>query len=114
MTRGMDFRGSTSSAVTKLLSSERGTDTFSDVSSSGFSDGFSVVADFVAGDPVISVDTDDVVVARSTQPNDPSKLSSSEEVSMPTRAILILPKPSLRSCVAFLSTWEANSSKCKP
>ena len=114
MTRGMDFRGNTSSAVAKLLSSEEGTDAFSDVFSSGFSDGFSVAAGFVAGDSVISVETDDVVVSRLTWPKNPSKISSSEEVSMPTRAILILPKPSLWSCVAFLSKWEANSSKCKP
>ena len=114
MTRGMNFRGNTSSTAAKLLSSEGGTDTFSDVSSSGFSDGFSVVAGFVAGASVISVETDDAVVSRSTQPKDPSKISSSEEVSVPARAILILPKPSLQSCAAFLSKWEANSSKCKP
>ena len=66
VTRGMDFTGNRSSAVAKLLSSERGTDTSSDVSSSGFSDGFSVVADFVVGVSVISVRIDDVVVMRST------------------------------------------------
>ena len=54
MTRGMDFRGNISSAVAKRLSLEGGTD----ISSSGFSDGFSVA--------VISVETDDVVVSRST------------------------------------------------
>ena len=64
MTRGMDFRGNTSSAVAKLLSSEGGTDAFL-VSSSGISDGFSVVAGFVIGTSVISVETDDVVVSRS-------------------------------------------------
>ena len=35
-------------------------------SSSGFSDGFSVVADFVVGASVISVGADDIVVSRST------------------------------------------------
>ena len=63
MTRGMDFRGNTSSAVAKLLSSERGTDASSDVSPSGISNDFSVVADFVVGAPVISVETGDIVVS---------------------------------------------------
>ena len=66
MTRGMNFRGNTSSAVSKLLSSERGTDAFSDVSPSGVSNDFSVVVDLVVGASVISVETDDVVVSRST------------------------------------------------
>ena len=92
MTRGMDSRRNTSSAEAKLLSLEGGTDVFSDVSSSGVSDGFSVIAGFVTGTSVISVETDDVVVSGSTRPKDPSKISSSEELSMPVRVILILPK----------------------
>ena len=40
MTRGMAFRGNTSSPEAKLLSLEGGTNIFFDVSSSGFSDGF--------------------------------------------------------------------------
>ena len=65
MARGMDFRGNRSSAEAKLLSLEGGTDIFSDVSKSGISDAFSVVAGFVTGTSVISVETDDVVVSRS-------------------------------------------------
>ena len=56
MTRGMDFRGNTSSAVAKLLFSERETDTSSDVSPSGISNDFSVVVDLVEGASVIPVE----------------------------------------------------------
>ena len=66
MTRGMDFRGNTSSAVARLISSKRGTDTSSDVFPSGISNDFSVVVDLVVGASVISVEMDDVVVSRST------------------------------------------------
>ena len=58
MARGMDFNGNTSSTVARLLSSEGGTDVFSDVSSSDCSDVFSVT--------VNSVEIDDVVVFKST------------------------------------------------
>ena len=71
-----------------------GTDVFSD----SCSDGFSVAVDFLTG---ISVEADDVDTFKSTHPKDPSKISSREEVSVPARAILILPKPSQWSCAAF-------------
>ena len=76
---------------------------FSDGSSSDISNDFSVVVGFVTGTSVISVGTDDVVVSRSTRPKDHSEISSSKEVSVPARAILILPRPSLQSCAAFFS-----------
>ena len=101
MTRGMDFRGNTSSAEAKLLSLEGGTDIFSAVSSSGFSDGFSVADGFMTDTSVISVETDNVVVSRLTGPKNPSKISSSKEVFMPTRAILILSRPSLQAAWLF-------------
>ena len=82
--RGIDFKGNMSSADAKLLSSEGGTDVFSDV----FSDGFSVTVVFLTG---ISVEADDVDTSKSKCPKDPSKISSREEVSVPTRVILILP-----------------------
>ena len=82
ITRGMDFNRNTSSAEARLLSSEGAAGTFS----SGSSDGFSVVVGFQAG---VSVEMDEMVV--------PSKITSSEEVSVPARAILILPRPSLHS-----------------
>ena len=63
MTRGMDFKGNTSSADAKLLSPEGGTDVFSDVSSNGFSDGFSVAVGFMTG---ISVEADNVDTFKST------------------------------------------------
>ena len=65
MTTGMDFSGNTNSAEAKLLSSIGRTDVFSDGSSSGISNDFSVVVGFVTGTSVISVGTDDIVVSRS-------------------------------------------------
>ena len=57
----------------------------------GVSDVSSAVVDFLAD---FSVEADDTDVSKSTCPKDPSKISKREEVSVPTRAILILPKPS--------------------
>ena len=105
--RGMDFNGNISSAEVRLLSSGGATDAIS----SGSSGSFSVVVGFWAG---VSVEMDDVVVLRSKWPKVPSKISSSEEVSVPARAILILPRPSPQSWAAFFSKWEANSSICVP
>ena len=85
----MDFKGNTSSADAKLPSSVGGNKVFptaSDVSAGDFS-----VVDFLIG---ISVETDEVVVSRSTHPKDLSKLSCKDEVLEPAKAILILPKPS--------------------
>ena len=47
------------------------------------------------------METDDVVVSKSTHPKDPTKFSSKEEVLVPARAILILPKPLQQSCETF-------------
>ena len=84
------------------------------VSSSGFSYGFSVAVGFMTAIYGISVETDDVVVSRSTHPKDPSRISNKEDILVPARTILILPRPSWQSCRAFLSKWEVNSGKCKP
>ena len=54
------------------------------------SDGFSVTVGFLTG---ISVEADDVHTSKSTQPKDPSKFSGREEVSVPARAIFVLPNP---------------------
>ena len=94
--RGIDFKGNTSSVEVKLPSSVGVTEAFPGASDV-FTGDFSAVVDFLIG---VSVETDDVVVSKSTCPKDPSKNSSKEEVSVPARAILILPKP---SCAAFLS-----------
>ena len=56
---------------------------------SGASDVFPDVFDFLA---CVSVEADDTDVFRSTCPKDPSKISNREEVSVPARTILILPK----------------------
>ena len=97
--RGIDFKGKTSSAEAKLHSSVGGTEAFPGASDV-FTGNFSAVVDFLIG---VSVETDDVVVSKSTQPKDPSKNSSKEEVLVPARTILILPKPSQWSCTVFLS-----------
>ena len=81
----MDFRGNTSSADAKTPSSEGMIETFS-----GTSDVFSALVDFCADFPVEADDTD---VSKFTCPKDPFKISNREEVSVPKRAILILPKP---------------------
>ena len=97
--RGIDFMGNTSLADAKLLSSEGGTDVFSDGFSDSFADGFSATVAFSTG---ILVEADGIDTFKSTCPKDPSKISSKEEVSVPARAILILPKPSQQSCAGFL------------
>ena len=89
MTRGMDFRKNTSSADAKPPSQEGMIDVFSGASDV-LSGVFSAVVDFCAD---YSVETDDADVSKLTCPKDPSRISSREEVSVPARAILILPKP---------------------
>ena len=81
--RGIDFKGNTSSAEAKLPSSVGGTEAFPGASDV-FSGDFSAVVDFLIG---VSVETDYVVVSKSTCLKDPSKISSKEEVLVPTRAI---------------------------
>ena len=86
----MDFKGNTSSADAELPSSVGGNKVFP-TASDVYSGDFSAVVEFLI---VVLVETDNVVVSRSTHPKDPSKISSKEEVSVSTRAILILSKPS--------------------
>ena len=66
----MDFKGNTSSGDAKLLSLEGGLMFFSNVSSNGFSGGFSVAVGFMTG---VSVEADNVDTFKSTQPKDPFK-----------------------------------------
>ena len=105
--RGIDLTENTSSGYAELLSSDGETDTFSN----GSPDGSSFVVGFLTG---VSVEMDEVVVSKSTCLNDPSKISRRDQVSVPMRTILILPRPSQQSCAAFLSKCEANSNKFKP
>ena len=83
---GVDFKGNTSFTEVKPPSSEGVTKTFSETS-----EVFSSVVDFF---PDFSVEADDTDVSKLTCPKYPSKISNKEEVSIPTRAILICPKPS--------------------
>ena len=93
MMRGMDFSGNTSCADAKPPSAGGVTETFS-----GMSDVFSTIVDFYMD---FSVKTDDRDVSKFTCPKDPSKISNREEVSVPIRAIVIL--PSLHIIVGQLS-----------
>ena len=61
-------------------------------------DVFSVIVDFLVD---FLVKTDDTDVSKSTCQKDPSKISNREEVSVPARAILILPNPLHHSWAAF-------------
>ena len=70
--RGIDFKGNTSLADDKPLSSEEVTAVFSGTSGCFFWD----VGDFLAG---VSVEADDIDVFRSTWPKDPSKISNRED-----------------------------------
>ena len=97
MTRGMHFKGNTSSADAELPSSV-GAPRFFQQLQIFFSDNCSAIVDFLID---VSLEEDVLDVSRSTHPKEPSKISSKEEVSVPARAILILPNPSCQSLAAF-------------
>ena len=81
----MDFKGKTNSAVAKPPTSGSVAGIYS-----GISELFSSI---VASFSDFLVETVDLEVSRSMQPKCSSRMSN-KEVSVPARAILILPKPS--------------------
>ena len=86
MTIGMDFKGKTSSAVAKPPTLGSVVVIFSKTS-----EVFSLVVDFMSDSSEDAIDSE---VSTSTWPKYPLGISSKEEVSVPVRAILILPRPS--------------------
>ena len=102
-TVGMDFKGKTSSAVVRLLISGMVIEVF--FTTSGVSS--SVVNSLLES----SADSDS---EESTWQKYPCKITKREDVSLPAKAIFILPKPSHLSWAAFSSRWAASSNKFKP
>ena len=104
ITKGIDFIGKTNSAVDMLLPAMGELDLLSGASSKRCS----------SGDSMTSVEVDGKGGLGSTLPKQPSNNLVKEEVSLPARATLHLPRPSHFSCAALLSRCAANSKSVTP
>ena len=67
-----------------------------------------------SGGSMISVEVDGEGGLGSTLPKQPSNNLVKEEVSVPARGTLSLPRPSHFNCAALLSTCAANSKSVTP
>ena len=100
----MDFIGKTNSTVDMLLPVMGELDPLPGASSRGCSSEGSV----------ISVEADGDGGLGSTLPKQPSNNLVKEEVSIPARATLNLPRPSNFNCAALLSRCAASSKSITP
>ena len=104
ITKGMDFMGKTNSVVDMLLPAMDKLDSLPGASSMECSSGGSV----------ISVEADGEGGLGSTLPKQPSNNLVKEEVSVPVRATLVLPRPSHFNCATLLSKCADSSKSITP
>ena len=102
ITKGMDFIGKTNFAVDILFPVM------------GELDSGAASKECSSGGSVTSVEVDGEGGLGSTLPKQPSNNLVKEEVSVPARATLSLPRPSDFSCAALLSRCGANSKRVTP